>query len=74
MKIITKVYYILDENDRKSIKKQMVDLDLTITQLSERLGCSKAYVSAIINGDKRFTKKIKEQFESQGIKVEGEII
>lgn len=50
------------------------EFDQLKQQLAERLGCSKAYVSAIINGDKRFTKRIKEQFESQGIKVEGEII
>lgn len=71
MKVITKIYYMLDEEDRKSIKKQMIDLNLTLTQMAENLSVSKAYVSAIINGDKHFTNKIRKQFESQGIVFKG---
>lgn len=67
MKTIIKTYYKLDIEDKKSIKKQMVDLDLTLKDMAKNIGVSCSYLSAVINGDRTFTKKLKEQFESQGI-------
>ena len=70
MKKIIKIYYELDEEDLKSIKKQMIDLNLNITKMAKNLGVSKSYLSGAIHGDRHFTTKIKEQFESQGIVFE----
>ena len=69
MKVITKTYYMLDDEDRKSIKKQMIDLNLTLTQMADNLGVSKAYISSVINGSRHFTKKTENMLKSQGIVI-----
>lgn len=68
----TKVYYVFDEEDRKDIKKQMIDLNLTATTLAKKINVSNAYMSAIINGDRRLTPKILDSFKSVGIIIKGE--
>lgn len=72
MKVITKTYYILDEKDKKQIKKQMIDLDLTLSKMAKNIGVSKSYISEIISGKKHLTDKIIEQFKSQGITIKKE--
>ena len=67
MKMVTKVYYMLDEEDKKDIKKQMIDLELSLRQMAKNLNVSPAYLSGVIAGNKHFTPRLKEQFESQGI-------
>lgn len=69
MKAITKTYYILDEKDKKQIKKQMIDLDLTSALLAKNIGVSNAYISAILNGQRRVTERIVEQLRKQGISI-----
>lgn len=72
MKTIIKKYYILDENDKKLIKKQMIDLDLTLSKMAKNIGVSKSYISEIISGKKCLTDKIITQFSSQGIIIKKE--
>lgn len=72
MKAIIKKYYILDKNDTKQIKKQMIDLDLNLQKIAKNLNVSKSYISEIINGKKYLTDKIIEQFKSQGIIIKKE--
>lgn len=72
MKKIVKITYVLDENDKKAIKKQMVDLGLTLRTMSAKLGVSTSYLCEILNGKRNVTKRVREQFESQGIILEGE--
>lgn len=67
MKVVTKIHYVLDETDRKSIKKQMIDLDLSLRKMAENLGVSAAYLSSTFKGERYFTPKLKKQLESQGI-------
>lgn len=67
MKTIIKVHYVLDEEDKKSIKKQMIDKDLTLRQMGKNLGVSASYICDVIKGNRTFTGKLREQFESQGI-------
>ena len=69
MKAITKTYYILDEKDKKQIKKQMIDLDLTLSKMAKNIGVSTSYISAIISGKRCLTDKIIKQFLSQGIVI-----
>lgn len=66
---IKKTYYVFDENDKKNIKKQMIDLNLTATALAKKINVSNAYMSAIINGQRRLTPKILKLFSSIGIKI-----
>lgn len=72
MKKIIKISYILDDNEIKQIKKQLVDKDLSQSQLANNLGVSKAYINAIINGKKIITKRTIKILENQGIKIGGE--
>lgn len=67
-----KTYYVLDENDKKQIKKQMIDLDLTLSKIAKNLNISIAYICSIINGQRRVTDKIMEQLKSQGIIIKME--
>lgn len=67
MKKIVKTYFVLDENDKKAIKKQMIDLNLTSTLLAKNIGVSNAYISSILNGQRRVTERIVEQLKEQGI-------
>lgn len=67
MKKIVKTYFVLDENDKKAIKKQMIDLNLTSALLARNLGVSNAYISSILNGQRRVTEKIVNQLSEQGI-------
>ena len=63
----SKTYFVLDNNDKKAIKKQMIDLNLSSTLLARNLGVSNAYISSILNGQRRITEKIIEQLKSQGV-------
>ena len=67
---IKKIIYALDETDRKSIKKQMVDKDLTLTRVAQIIGVSKAYLSEILAGNRTVTPRIIKQFEMCGIEIE----
>lgn len=72
MKKIIKITYVLDENDKKAIKKQMVDLGMTLRTMSAKLGISVSYLHEILNGKRNVTERVREKFESQGIILEGE--
>ena len=67
MKKIIKTYFVLDEDDKKSIRKQMIDLNLTSVLLAKNIGISNAYISSILNGQRRITEKIIKQLKEQGI-------
>lgn len=69
MKKIVKTYFVLDENDKKAIKKQMIDLNLTSALLAKNIGVSNAYISSILNGQRRVTERIVEQLRKQGISI-----
>ena len=70
MKKIIKTYYFLDEEDKKNIKKQMLDMNLKLKDMAKALGLSSAYVSSILSGERNLTEKIIEQFASVGIKLD----
>lgn len=67
MKTVIKIHYVLNEEDKKSIKKQMIDKDLTLRQMAKNLGVSASYLCEVIKGGRSFTNRVRKQFESQGI-------
>lgn len=67
MKKVVKVYYLLDKSDIKSIKKQLIDLDMTYAMLAKKIGVCTSYISGILSGHKHFTDKVKNQFNKHGI-------
>ena len=65
-------YYILDEDDRKFLKKKVIDMGISLRQLAKNMGFSPAYLHDVMNGGRHFTPRLKAQFESQGIVFKGE--
>lgn len=45
----------------------MIDLNLTSALLAKNIGVSNAYISSILNGQRRVTEKIVNQLSEQGI-------
>lgn len=72
MERIVKVYYILNENDKNSIKEQMTQLGLTYRKMAKNLGISATFLSDLINSNRHLTSIHKKMFESQGIVFKGE--
>lgn len=69
MKKVVKVYYLLEDKDIKSIKKQLIDLDLTYEELAKKTVIPRSYISLILTGKKHLTETIKKKFEKAGIVV-----
>ena len=72
MKKVVKIHYILDEEDKKSIQKQMIDLNLNYRKLAQQLGISLGYVADLLNGNRNLTKELKDKLEIIGIQLKGE--
>lgn len=66
----TKIKYFLEKEDRKEIKKQMIDKDLRLCDIAEMTNTSVQYWAAIFAGRKQLTPKIMSQLEKCGIRVE----
>ena len=44
----------------KKVKKKLIDLDMTTTELAEVIGLSRGHVSAVVNGRSYSAKEIPE--------------
>lgn len=64
---VVKTYYVLDDEDRKELKKQMRDLGLSLIKLAKIMDYSVTYLYKIFKGDKFITQSFLEQLEEQGI-------
>lgn len=51
----------------KEVRKALIDADLNQSTLAERIGCSAAYVSAMLNGDKKVTPAFMHTLEKLGL-------
>lgn len=70
MKQTTQTKYILEETDKKEIKKQLIDLDLNMRQLAKNMGYHHTYLYDVFNGNKHLSKKLIEALKTQGIVLE----
>lgn len=70
MKQSIKKNYLLEEKDKKEIKKQLIDLDLSMRQLAKNMGYHHTYLYDVFNGNKHISKKLIEALKTQGIVVE----
>lgn len=70
MRKVIKVKYYLDKEDKKQIRKQLIDKDLRLVDCAKKLGVSLAYIDSIINGQRNLTKNIIEKFNVLGIKLD----
>ena len=58
-------------NEKKVIDKDLIDLDISKTQLAKKLGVSRVHLTNVINGKKEspnLKKKIKDFIEKEKIK------
>lgn len=70
VKIRSKLYYMLENCDRKLILKQMIDLGIDMKALSDKTGYSRSYLSSILNGSRHFTQSVKDSLEAVGIELD----
>lgn len=70
MKQTTETKYFLEENDKKEIKKQLIDLDLNMKQLAKNIGYHHTYIYEVFNGNKHISRKLINALNTQGIVIE----
>lgn len=51
----------------KEVRKAMIDADMNQSILAERIGCSAAYVSSVLNGNKVIPPSFMASLESLGL-------
>lgn len=73
MKKIIKTYYVLDDDDVKQIKKQMIDNDLNFNKLADKLGVSRSYISSIINKKRNITERVVRLLKASKIYIGDEV-
>lgn len=51
----------------KEVRKALIDADMNQQLLAERVGCSAAYISSILNGNKVIPPSFMDSLESLGL-------
>ena len=69
MKSITITSRYFDEKDGKRFKKWLIDNDMTIGVVADKLGVSYVYLYCIINGQRAVTKKLEEKLLKLGFNI-----
>lgn len=68
-KTITKTYLYFDEDEKKKFKKWLIDKNLFLGVVADKLEVSSAYLWLVINGQREVTKKLKEKLEALGYEM-----
>ena len=58
MRKVIKTNYILEKEDMKLIKKEMIERELTLRQMAKQLGISAAYLCDIFKGNRAVSDKL----------------
>ena len=69
MKIKTKTIKFFDREDEKKFRKWLIDNDLTIGDVADKLNVSYVYLHVVINGNRALTKKLEEKLNNLGFKL-----
>ena len=69
MKIKTKTIKFFDTEDTKKFRKWLIDNDLTMGGLADKLNVSYVYLYVVINGSRALTKKLEEKLAALGFKL-----
>lgn len=69
MKQLMKTKYVLEQSDKKEIRKQLIDLDLSIRKLAKNIGYHYSYLCDVFNGHKCISKNLIDALNSQGIVI-----
>ena len=70
MVVITKEYYLINNNDLNKINSYLEQNDMNRTSLSIELGISDSYLSAILKSQRYLTSNILKKFKKIGIVLE----
>lgn len=57
----------------KKVKKKLIDLDMTTTELAEVIGLSRGHVSAVVNGRSYSANTVKLMVSVSGHQQEGKL-
>lgn len=68
-KTITKTYLFFDEDEKKKFRKWLIDKNLYLGLVADKLEVSSAYLWLVINGHREVTKKLKEKLEALGYEI-----
>ena len=68
-KTIIKTYLYFDEDERKRFKKWLIDKNLSLGIVADKLEVSSSYLWLVINGQREVTKKLKESLEALGYEM-----
>ena len=64
-----KTSYFFETKDYKEFKKWVIDNDMNMRDVAEKMGVSEAYLSAIIRGKRNITPKVVELFRKVGYEL-----
>lgn len=70
-KVVVK-YYKISKEERKSIKKQMIDKEVNTAELARKMGVTRSYLWQAIAGYKRLTERIVNFLRDEGITLDVE--
>jgi len=68
MKIRDNAYYFTEE-DKKIIKKKMIDKNITMLKLADKLGISYSYFSKIVAGSRKISPQIYRKMVNLGFGI-----
>lgn len=69
MKIKTKTIKFFDTEDNKKFRKWLIDNDLTIGDVADKLDVSYVYFHVVISGNRALSKKLEEKLNNLGFKL-----
>lgn len=68
-KQITKTYLYFDSESKKKFLKWLLDSDLSIGKVCDKLNVSYSYLYLVLNGQREVTNRLKENLESIGYEM-----
>lgn len=68
-KQITKTYLYFDSDSKKNFLKWLLDSDLSIGEVCDKLNVSYSYLYLVLNGQREVTDRLKENLKSIGYEM-----
>ena len=68
-KKITKTYLYFDSDSKKKFLKWLLDSDLSIGEVCDKLNISYSYLYLVLNGQREVTNRLKENLKSIGYEM-----
>lgn len=69
MKVVETKKYYLDIEDKKKVKKWLIDNEMTLVGLADKLEISLSYVGLLMNGQRPINEKIFTKLNDMGLNL-----